>query len=63
MPVSENDRIKVKIHEVSVSPTDKDWKDRKGVWRWGLSLAPGETKEIIYSFSVEHPRDMPVAEL
>jgi uncharacterized protein (TIGR02231 family) len=62
MPVSENERIKIKIHEVSTPPSDKDWKDRKGVWHWGLTLAPNETREIIYSFSVEHPRDMPLAD-
>jgi uncharacterized protein (TIGR02231 family) len=60
MPVSEDERIKVKIHEVSVVPAVKDWKDRKGVWRFELGLAPREKKEITYTYTVEHPRDMQV---
>ncbi len=60
MPVPENDKIKVKIGNVSLQPNDKDWKDRKGIWRWELELKPKEKKEIIYSFSVEHPRNMTV---
>ncbi len=63
MPVSSNDRIKVKISDVSVQPTAKDWKDRKGVWLWELKLDPKAKKEILYSFSVEHPRDMNVGGL
>ena len=58
MPVSQNDRIKVKVSDVSVKPQDQDWKDRKGIWRWEFELAPQEKKEIYYSFSVETPRDM-----
>lgn len=60
MPVSEDDRIKVKIDKVSVEPVKKDWKDRKGVWLWELSLAPKAKQEIFYTYTVEHPRDMQV---
>jgi len=60
MPVSENERVKVKVYDVTVPPTQKDWKDRKGVWLWELSLEPNAKQEITYSFSVEHPRDMRV---
>lgn len=60
VPVSENDKIRVKIYDVSVPPTTKDWKDRKGVWLWELKLNPKEKKEIFYSFIVEHPRDINV---
>jgi len=60
MPVSEDERIKVKILNVSLEPKEKDYKDRKGVWRWELELEPKEKKEIFYSFSIEHPRDMQV---
>lgn len=63
MPVSANDRIKVKIYDVSVAPTSKDWKDRKGVWLWELKLQPKAKQEIYYSFSVEHPRDMNIGGL
>ena len=60
MPIAQNERIKVKTFDVSQKPKDKDWKDRKGVWRWEFSLKPKEKKEIVYSFSVEHPRDMDI---
>ncbi|MCR4336967.1 MAG: mucoidy inhibitor MuiA family protein [Candidatus Omnitrophica bacterium] len=60
IPVSENDRIKVKTFDVSVKPTDVNWKDRKGIWHWVLELQPGEKKEITYGFNVEYPRDMVV---
>jgi len=58
MPVSQNDRIKIKVYDVSVKPKDQDWKNRQGIWRWEFELAPQEKKEIFYSFVVEHPRDM-----
>lgn len=58
IPVSENERIKVKTFDVRPKPKDKDWKDRKGIWRWEFPLKPKEKKEISYKFSVEHPRNM-----
>jgi len=58
MPVPEDDRIKVKIDKASLEPKEKDWKDRKGVWLWELSLEPKEKKEITYTYIIEYPRDM-----
>lgn len=60
MPVSEDDRIKVKIGQVSLEPKQKDWQDRKGVWLWELELEPKAKQEIIYSYTIDHPRDMQV---
>lgn len=60
MPVSEDERIRVKISQTSLEPTEKDYQDKKGIWRWELELAPKETKEIFYAFTVEHPRQMQV---
>lgn len=60
MPVSENEQIKVKLTETNLDPKEKDWKDRKGVWRFELVLEPGQKQEIIYGFFVEHPRGMNV---
>ncbi|MCG8430752.1 MAG: mucoidy inhibitor MuiA family protein [Candidatus Omnitrophica bacterium] len=59
-PVSEDDRIRVKISRVKKEPKEKDWDDRKGVWLWEFSLAPGARQEITCDFSVEHPRSMQV---
>lgn len=58
MPVSQSEQIKVKVLDVNPKPKDKDWKDRQGVWRWEFNLNPKEKQEILYSFSVEHPREM-----
>lgn len=60
MSVSEDDRIKVKINQVNPEPTKKDWKDRKGIWLWEFELEPNQKREIIYSYAIEHPRDMQV---
>ncbi len=59
-PVSQDEKIKVKLLDVSLQPKDKDWNDKKGVWRWELELAPKEKQEITYSYSVELPRGMTV---
>ncbi|MEA1940106.1 MAG: mucoidy inhibitor MuiA family protein [Candidatus Caldatribacteriota bacterium] len=60
IPVSEDDRIKIKRNEVSLEPEIKDWEDRKGIWLWELELEPQQKQEITYNFTVEHPRDMVV---
>ena len=62
MPVSQNDRIKVRINSVNVEPNEKEWKERKGVWRWEFELGPNEKKEIIYSLSVVYPREKNVGD-
>ncbi len=58
VPVSQDERIKVKVSQVSQDPQDKDWKDKKGVWRWQMQLAAGGKVEIFYTVVVEFPRDM-----
>lgn len=60
IPVSEDDRIKIKIDEISLKPGVEDWEDRKGIWLWELALDPQQKQEIFYTFTVEHPRDMQV---
>lgn len=60
VPVSEDDRIKVKIQQVSLEPQEKNWKDRKGIWLWESELEPKAKIEITYSYLIEHPKDMPV---
>jgi uncharacterized protein (TIGR02231 family) len=58
IPVSEDDRIKIKINEISLKPNKEDWEDRKGIWLWELELDTQQKQEIFYNFTVEHPRDM-----
>ncbi|MCB9771155.1 MAG: mucoidy inhibitor MuiA family protein [Candidatus Omnitrophica bacterium] len=61
LPVAQNEKqINVKVSDVNPQPTKKDWEDRKGVWQWVLDLEPKAKKEVFYTFSVEHPRDMQV---
>lgn len=60
MPVPQDERIKVKISQVSLQPTQKDWKNRKGVWLWKLELKPRQKQEIFYTFSIEYPRNMQI---
>jgi hypothetical protein len=58
IPVSEDDRIKIKINEISLEPDKEDWEDRRGIWLWELELDTQKKQEIFYTFTVEHPRDM-----
>lgn len=58
MPISENEKIKVNITNISFAPKDKEWKDKKGIWRWEFELEPKAKQEILYTYSVECPRDM-----
>ncbi len=60
MPVSQDDRIKVSINNVSLEPKVKDWKDRKGVWLWEMELSLKQKQEVFYTCIVEHPREMQV---
>jgi uncharacterized protein (TIGR02231 family) len=60
VPVSADERIKVRIERAAPEPKQKDWKDRKGVWRWEMSLEPRAKQEIFSTVVVEHPRQMQV---
>ncbi|MFY9401885.1 MAG: mucoidy inhibitor MuiA family protein [Candidatus Omnitrophota bacterium] len=60
IPVSADDRIKVKVDKVSLEPSLKDYKDKKGIWVWEFDLNPQEKKEIYYNYIIEHPREMEI---
>lgn len=60
IPISEDERIKVKVSGLSMEPKQRDWKDRKGIWRWELQLEPKGKQEIFYTCTAEFPRDMRV---
>jgi uncharacterized protein (TIGR02231 family) len=59
IPVSADEKIKVKDVKFSCDP-EKDYKDRKGVMLWKVSLNPREKKEISYSFAIERPRNLEI---
>lgn len=58
IPVSQDEKIKVKDVKYSLDPSSKDFMDRKGVLLWTLNLNPQEKKEITYTYAVERPRGM-----
>lgn len=62
MPVSQDERIKVKIEQTNLEPKskNKDYKDKPGVWRWEFEIEPQAKKEIFYTVIVEYPRNMQV---
>jgi uncharacterized protein (TIGR02231 family) len=60
LPVSQDERIKVKIADVTIDPAEKDWEDKPGVWRWELGLAAGKKIEVFYTVIVEHSRNIRV---
>lgn len=60
VPSSEDDRIRVSVGGVSMEPSHRDWEDKKGVWVWEIELDPGEKKDILYTVTVTHPRNMVV---
>ncbi len=60
VPVSEDERIKVRVERVTPEPKEKDYKDKKGVWRWELKLEPRAKKEVSYTTIIEYPRSLKV---
>lgn len=58
LPVSQSDQIAVKVLEMKPKPSEEDYEDRKGVMRWETKIAPRQEQEIIYTYQVEHPREM-----
>jgi hypothetical protein len=52
MPVSQDERIKVKISQVSQEPNQKDWKDRKGILALGIRTGTkGKARDILHLHS------------
>ncbi|QAT16386.1 expressed DUF4139 protein, secreted [Candidatus Velamenicoccus archaeovorus] len=60
VPVSEDERIKVRVERVTPEPKEKDYKDKKGVWRWELKLDPRAKKEVSYTTIIDYPRSLRV---
>ena len=52
-PLSTNKDIEVELLEISNAEINKDL----GVLNWKLSLAPGETKKVRFSYSIKYPKD------
>jgi len=52
VPVSSNEKVKVKLIEQSSS----DYTAATGILKWTVKLKPAETKKIQFSYSVEYPK-------
>jgi len=57
LPVGAHESIKVKLEDTTLKPTEQT---DLNILKWELELAAGEKREIVFTFSVEHPRDMDV---
>lgn len=58
-PVAADDEIKVEA-VFEPKPAIVDWRDRKGVVAWELTLAPGKTVKLVSSYTISHPKDAAV---
>ncbi|MCP4685824.1 MAG: DUF4139 domain-containing protein, partial [bacterium] len=57
IPVSQDNRIKIKLGDVSPE-TDKP--DALGIIRWNLTLLAAEEKVVRVTYRIEHPRGLQV---
>ena len=57
MPISGHKEIRVRDAKFSMQPKKKS---RDGILIWSFNLKPREKREITYSYTVEHPRGMPL---
>ena len=60
MPVSRHEDIKVRLAEALPKPTEVS---DLNLLKWELDVPPGATREIAFTYTVEHPRDMQVTGL
>lgn len=57
IPVSRHEEIKIKLGDSAPRPTEQT---DLGILTWTLDLPASATREITYTYTVEHPRDMTV---
>jgi len=55
-PLSPQSEIEVKLEDTGEAVVD----DQKGFLTWNFTLAPKATKKLGFSYTVKHPKDMPV---
>jgi uncharacterized protein (TIGR02231 family) len=60
LPVSQHERIKVKILQLQPQPTEHTGLE---LLTWEFDLAPNSEQKIEYRMTIEHPRDMTVTGL
>ncbi|HXV75731.1 MAG TPA: DUF4139 domain-containing protein [Candidatus Polarisedimenticolaceae bacterium] len=57
LPVSEDERIEVTLGK-ETTPGHRESERRPGVKIWTLELAPGEKRELLFGYTVRHPKDL-----
>jgi uncharacterized protein (TIGR02231 family) len=55
IPVSQDDRLEIKLKNISPDPRYKDDDETKGILRWALNLEPGEKEEIEFNYEIKYP--------
>lgn len=55
-PLSPQSEVEVKLTEKGGATVD----DKKGLLTWNLAVAPKETKKLGFTYTVKHPKDMPM---
>jgi uncharacterized protein (TIGR02231 family) len=55
-PLSPQSEVEVKLTEKGGAQVD----DTKGILTWNMTVAPKETKKLGFTYTVKHPKDMPV---
>jgi hypothetical protein len=60
LPVSKHESIRVKLLESSPEASEQS---ELNILEWKLEIAPNQKREISFSFSVEHPREMQITGL
>lgn len=60
IPVSQNERIKVKVQSISLAPKERS---KLELMIWEFTLAPDAEQIIEYRFIVEHPQDVTITGL
>jgi len=58
LPVSQDERIRIKVQTLAPKPVESD----RGVTRWNLTLAKGESKTVTFAYTIEYPDDLVIGE-
>ena len=58
-PVSQNKEVEVELLESN----DAAVNDETGVLTWKISLKPGESKKVRFSYQVKYPKEIKIANL
>ena len=58
-PISTAKEIEIKLEESSGAAINEE----SGILTWKISLKPGESKKLRFSYSVKYPKEMKIANL